>query len=172
MNKRQPWHLPPGTPYGDCGREAGMDSSVTKAALDADSRRARKLARSAAVLAWSSGLGFGLPGVYAIEHLVRHGDIATFLGYPTYGHGVFENKLGIRTTVPLLFAFVLVCAAECHAGRLLWRRERAGGTLALALLPVETVFWVGFSLPYGPVAAAARTALVLRYLRVSGGGTR
>ncbi|ANZ23836.1 hypothetical protein A4U64_03310 [Rhodococcus sp. WB1] len=123
------------------------------------------LARSAAVLAWSSGLGFGLPGLYAIAHLVRHGEIATFLGYPTYGHGVFENRCGIRTTVPLLSAFVVVCAAECGAGALLWHQRRAGAALALVLLPAETVFWVGFSLPYGPVAAAARTALVLRYRR-------
>jgi hypothetical protein len=127
--------------------------------------RTKKLARSAAVLAWSSGVGFGLPGLYAIEHLVRHGDIATFLGYPTYGHGVFENKLGIRTTVPLLSMFVAVCAAECAAGSLLWNRRPAGAALALGLLPLESVFWVGFSLPYGPVAAAARTALVLEYMR-------
>lgn len=119
------------------------------------------LSRSAGVLAWSTGVGFGLPGIYAIEHVVRHGDIATFMGYPTYGHGVFESKFGIRTTVPLLCAFVVVCAAECGTGSLLWKRQRSGGALALALLPVETVFWVGFSLPYGPVAAVARTALVL-----------
>ncbi len=98
-------------------------------------------------------------------HLVRHGEIATFLGYPTYGHGVFENRCGIRTTVPLLSAFAVVCAAECGAGALLWHQRRAGAALALVLLPAETVFWVGFSLPYGPVAAAARTALVLRYRR-------
>ncbi|MGW3483890.1 hypothetical protein [Rhodococcus indonesiensis] len=123
------------------------------------------LARSAAVLAWSSGIGFGLPGLYAIVHLARHGEIATFLGYPTYGHGVFEDRWGISTTVPLLSAFVGVCVAECGAGALLWRQRRAGAALALVLLPVETVFWVGFSLPYGPVAAAARTVLVLRHRR-------
>lgn len=132
-----------------------------KAAPEAKTVHGKRAARAAAVLAWTSGIGFGLPGLYAIEHLVRHGDIATFMGYPTYGHGVFERQFGIRTTVPLLSAFVVVCAAECRSGSLLWRRQRAGGTLAVALLPVETVFWVGFSLPYGPVAAAARTALVL-----------
>ncbi len=117
--------------------------------------------RAAAVLAWVSGLGFGLPGVYAIAHVVRYGEIARFMGYPTYGEGVFERSLGVRTTVPLLSSFVIVCAAECCAGWLLWNRRRSGGALALGLLPVETVFWVGFSLPFGPLAGAARTALVV-----------
>lgn len=119
------------------------------------------VARSAAAMAWVSGLGFGLPGVYAIWHVVQHGEIARVLGYPTYGEGIFEQRFGIRTSVPLLAAFVLVCAAECRAGWLLWRGRRSGAVLALALLPIETVFWVGFSLPYGPILGATRTALAL-----------
>lgn len=128
---------------------------------DDGSRQGRVLTRSASVLAWASGVGFGAPGIYAIWHLARHGDIARFMGYPTYGEGVFDRKFGVRTTVPLLSAFALACAAECRAGWLLWNRQRSGGILALALLPVESVFWIGFSLPLGPVAGAARTALVL-----------
>jgi hypothetical protein len=43
--------------------------------------------RAAALLAWASGLGFGLPGIYAIWHLLNRGGIATVMGYPTYGEG-------------------------------------------------------------------------------------
>ena len=50
---------------------------------------------------------------------------------------------------------------QCVAGWLLWGGHRAGAILALVLLPFELVFWVGFSLPYGPVLAAGRTALIL-----------
>lgn len=116
--------------------------------------------RAAAVLAWVSGLGFGLPGVYAIWHLTSRGTIATFLGFPTYGEGTFE-RFGIRTSVPLLIGFVLVCAVECVVGWLLWGGHRAGSILALVMLPFELVFWVGFSLPFGPVLATARTALIV-----------
>lgn len=91
-----------------------LPTAFRRAAPDAAQPRSTRPARTAAVLAWSSGVGFGLPGLYAVEHLVRHGDIATFMGYPTYGHGVFQTKYGIRTTVPLLAAFVAVCAAECY----------------------------------------------------------
>jgi hypothetical protein len=57
--------------------------------------------------------------------------------------------------------FLLVCVAEVVAGWLLWRRRRGGGVLALALMPLELAFWVGFALPLGPPAGLARIALIL-----------
>lgn len=116
--------------------------------------------KTASVLAWVTGLGFGLPGVYGIAHLARHGTVAKFMGFPTYGEGPFE-RAGIESTVPLMSAFVGVCAAECVAGGLLWRGRRLGARLSLALLPVEAAFWIGFALPIPPVFAAVRTASVL-----------
>ena len=118
------------------------------------------MTKAAALLAWLIGLGFGLPGVYAIWHLADRGNVWVFLGFPTYGDGPFEDA-GIHTTVPLLVAFVLVCVAELVVGWLLWRHQRRGGLLALALLPLELPFWIGFALPLGPVAGLARTVLVL-----------
>ena len=114
--------------------------------------------KAASVMCWVTGLGFGLPGVYGIAHFARTGTIARFMGFPAYGEGPFE-RLGIRTSVPLLSAFVGVCAAECVAGGLLWRNRRSGAVLGLALLPVESVFWIGFALPVG---AAVRIWSVLR----------
>jgi hypothetical protein len=116
--------------------------------------------RAAAVLAWVAGLGFGLPCTYAIWYFADRGDVWTFLGFPTYGGGPFED-IGIETTVPLLAVFLLVCVAEVAAGWLLWQHRRAGAVLALALLPAEFAFWIGFALPLGPVLGLARTVLVL-----------
>jgi hypothetical protein len=118
------------------------------------------MTKAAAILAWFTGLSFGLPGAYAIWYLANRGSVWTFLGFPTYGDGPFED-VGIDTTVLLLVAFLLVCLAELLAGWLLWRHRRSGGLLALALLPFEFAFWVGFALPLGPVAGLARTVLVL-----------
>ena len=118
------------------------------------------MTKGAALLAWALGLGFGLPCGYAIRYFAEHGRIWTFLGYPTYGEGPFE-KVGIKTSVPLLVAFLLVCGAELVVGWMLWRNRRAGRVLALALLPIELMFWVGFLLPFGPLLGLARTALVL-----------
>ncbi len=116
--------------------------------------------RAAAVLTWAAGLGFGLPCIYAIRYFVDHGQVWTFLGFPTYGSGPFED-LGIHTTVPLLIAFLVVCAAELVTGWLLWQRRRVGAVLALGLLPLEFAFWLGFALPFGPVTGLARAVLVL-----------
>ena len=117
--------------------------------------------KTAAIMCWVTGVGFGLPGAYGIAHLKRTGTIARVMGFPAYGEGPFE-RAGIRTSVPLLSAFVSVCAAECVAGGLLWRNRRSGALLSLALLPVESVFWIGFALPFPPVGAAVRIAPIVR----------
>ena len=118
------------------------------------------MTKLAAVLSWFLGLSFGLPCVYAVWYLADRGSVWTFLGFPTYGQGPFED-VGLETTVPLLVAFLVVCAAELVVGWLLRRQRRAGGVLALALLPLEFAFWIGFALPLGPPVGLARTVLVV-----------
>jgi hypothetical protein len=116
--------------------------------------------KAAALLSWASGLGFGLPGVYAIWHFVINGSVGMVFGFPAYGMGTFE-KVGVTTSVPLLILFLLVCIAECVAGWLMWGSRRSGAILALAILPLEVVFWIGCSLPFGPPLALVRTILIL-----------
>ncbi len=106
------------------------------------------------------GLGFGLPGIFGVVHLARTGEVWTFMGFPTYGDGPFE-RIGVRSTVPLVAAFVLVCLAEIVVGVLLWTDAPHARAYSYALLPVETAFWIGFALPFGPPLGIARTVLVL-----------
>lgn len=118
------------------------------------------MSRTAGVLSWVLGVGFGLPGIYGAYHLATRQEQGTFLGFPTYGGGAFE-RIGIRTTVPLLSAFVVVCGAEVVVGILLWRRRRAGAVSSLMLLPLEFVFWIGFALPFGPALGIPRSVLAV-----------
>lgn len=106
------------------------------------------------------GLGFGLPCAVGIRHLARTGEVWTFLGFPTYGHGPFE-RVGLPTSIPLMAGFLAVCAAEVVVGVLLWWGAPHAATLAYALLPFEAVFWLGFALPFGPPLGLARTVLLL-----------
>ena len=122
--------------------------------------------RAAAVSSLVLGLGFGLPGVYGALYYARHGEVWIFLGFPTYGGGPFE-RWGLPTGVGLLLGFVAVCAAEVVVGILFWSDTTSAPWLALALLPVEFVFWIGFALPFGPLLGLARTVLVIAIL-VSG----
>ena len=119
--------------------------------------------RAAAICSLVLGLGFGLPGAYGTWHFARHGEVWKLLGFPTYGDGPFE-RWGLPISVTLLLGFMTVCAAEVVVGVLLWRDATAAPWLALALLPVELVFWIGFALPFGPLLGLARTALVVAVL--------
>ena len=119
--------------------------------------------RAAAVCSLVLGLGFGLPGAYGAWYYARHGEVWTFLGFPTYGEGPFE-RWGVPTSVGLLLGYEAVCACEVVVGVLLWRDATTAPWLALALLPVEMVFWIGFALPFGPLLGLARTALVVAVL--------
>lgn len=118
------------------------------------------MTRAAAVCSVLLGLGFGLPAVYGAWYLARHDRVWEFLGFPTYGEGPFEHH-GVTTTVPLILCFAAVCAAEVAVGVVLWGGVSAGPWLALALLPFELIFWVGFALPFGPVLGLVRTVLVV-----------
>lgn len=121
------------------------------------------MTRAAAVCSIVVGLGFGLPGAYGAWYYARHGEVWTFLGFPTYGDGPFE-RWGLPTSVALLLGFVAVCAAAVMVGVLLWRDAMIAPWLALALLPIELVFWIGFALPFGPLLGLARSALVVAVL--------
>jgi hypothetical protein len=118
------------------------------------------LVRVAAVLHWFVAVGFGVFCVPAIRNLLSGRDIPIVMGFPAYGRGPFE-RAGLPTTVPLLAAFLLVCVLEAVAGTLLWGGYRAGGVLALVLLPLGGVFWWGFALPIPPIFAITWTVLIL-----------
>ena len=118
------------------------------------------MTRAAALCSVLLGLGFGLPGAYGTWHYAREHGVWQFLGFPTYGDGPFE-RWGLPTSTGLLAVFVLVCAAEVVVGVMLWSGSTLALWLALALLPLELAFWIGFALPFGFVLGLARTVLVV-----------
>ncbi len=118
------------------------------------------MTQAAAILAWFTGLGFGLPAVFGLRYFAQHDEVWTFMGFPTYGGGPFE-RWGISTSIPLLAGFILVCAAEIVVGAVLWSGQPIGLWLALALVPFELVYWIGFALPFGLILGAIRTVLVI-----------
>lgn len=116
--------------------------------------------RIAAVLLCLQGLGFGLPCYVAVRSLAAGRGPAIFMGFPTYGHGPFEQH-GVHSSVLLVLFFAAVCALEVAAGIGLWGGQTSGAILALALLVPGAVFWWGFDLPYAWLLAGASTALIL-----------
>ena len=113
----------------------------------------------ASICLWFSGLGFGLPCIYGIWYFLKYDSIATFMGFPTYGHGPFE-KFGINTSVPLLTGFLLVCTLECICGWGVWNGDKGSAVLSLAIIPLELFFYIGFALPFGPLVMVIRIILL------------
>lgn len=116
--------------------------------------------RSAAALAAAAGLGFGIPGIYGLNHFARTGDVWMLAGFPTYGEGPFE-RIGLDTSTPLLAGFVVVCVAEAGLAAALWRRAPSSTILSHSLFPFELAYWWGFALPFGFLFGISRTALLL-----------
>ncbi|MDH4365095.1 MAG: hypothetical protein OEY70_13555 [Acidimicrobiia bacterium] len=106
-----------------------------------------------------AGLGFGVPCAWGIVHLARTGEAWTFLGCPTYGGGLFD-RAGIETTVPLLLGFLVVCVIEVALAVMIWTGQAVAKTVGYVMLPIELMFWLGFSLPAGPPLGVARTILL------------
>jgi hypothetical protein len=105
------------------------------------------------------GLGFGLPCVFGIRHFDQTGQVWTFIAFPAYGDGPFE-QIGLPTSTALLVGFLLVCMAEVALAVLLWTDAPHAAAVSYTLLPFELVFWVGFALPFGPLLGTVRTMLV------------
>ena len=116
--------------------------------------------RAAAALLGLTGLGFGLPAIACIRDLAAGRGIPMVFGFPAYGRGPFEQS-GIETTIPLVAVFLIVCGLELVAAMLLWNGRVAGAWLSFALIPAGAVFWYGFALPFPPLFATVRTALLL-----------
>jgi hypothetical protein len=116
--------------------------------------------RGAAVLFAFTGLGFGLPCINGIRSLAAGRGVPLLFGFPAYGHGTFERH-GVPSTVPMLLAFMIVCALEVVAASLLWQGRASGAVLGLILLPPGALFWIGFDLPIPPILAVVRTVLLV-----------
>jgi len=115
--------------------------------------------RIAAALFVFDGIGFGVFAVPAIFRLVQHRPIPIVFGFPAYGGGPFE-RIGLKSTVPLLAAFLIVDILEVVAGVLVWNGSKAGAFLGFVLIPCGAFFWWGFALPIPPIFAAVRSILI------------
>jgi hypothetical protein len=119
-------------------------------------------ARIAAVLlTWVYAAGFGISTIPVAVYLAQRGTLPTFFGlFEMYG-GPWSSRFSHRTFVWLLIAFLIVAVAVAGAAWLVWKGSRIGGILALLLLPVEAVFWIGFALPIPWVLGALRAVLLV-----------
>ena len=118
-------------------------------------------ARVAAVVTWVHAAGFGLSTIPVAAFLLRRGRLPVFLGlFESYG-GPWSARVSQTSFVVLLMTFLAVNVVAALAAWLLWGGSKDGAVIALALLPVEAVFWIGFALPIPWLLGAARVVLIV-----------
>jgi len=117
-------------------------------------------ARTAAIVTWVYALGFGLPTIPVAVHVMRTGQLPSFVGmFDMYG-GPWSANVSDSTFVALLLLFGAVTLVVVCSAWLLWQRRRSGAVLNLAVLPVEATFWIGFALPLPWLTGLARMVLI------------
>ena len=117
-------------------------------------------ARIAAILTWVYCAGFGLSAIPVAMVFLRRGRLPVFAGlFEAYG-GPWSARLQQRTFIGLLMVFLVVTLVAAWAAWLVWNGSKAGAVLALVLLPVEAVFWVGFALPIPWLIGVARVVYI------------
>jgi hypothetical protein len=117
-------------------------------------------ARWAAIVCWGYAAAFGLPAVPVAMYLVREGRLPWFGDlFPMYG-GPWSDRLTPTEFAGTAVAFLALTVVVAGGARRLWDGHRGGAVLVLATLPVEAVFWFGYALPFPPLLAFLRVALV------------
>ena len=105
------------------------------------------VARGAAVVCWVYAAGFGLPALPIAAYVLRERELP-WLGdlFPMYG-GPWWDLLSPEAFAATLVGYAAVTAAVAWGGWLMWRGRRSGAVLAVAMIPIEAVFWYGYALP-------------------------
>jgi hypothetical protein len=116
--------------------------------------------QASAVLIWLVAAGFGIPAPFVATYYLRERTPPIFMGlFPMYGGGSLD-RFSPEVFAIFLGLFTALSALEAYAGWLLWNGEPLGAWMTLVLLPFEVVFWIGFVVPFPPVIAVVRLALL------------
>ena len=116
--------------------------------------------QASSALSWLVAAGFGIPAPFVASYFLRERTLPTFMGlFPMYGGGLFD-RFSPEVCAVLLGLFTALSAIEAYAGWLLWNGEPLGAGMTLVLLPIEIAFWIGFAVPFPPLIAVARLALL------------
>jgi hypothetical protein len=103
------------------------------------------------------GLGTAASEVPSIAYMAQNRAFPVVFGIPLMGSW-FAERLGFDFTIRAAGVFTVVSALEVLAGYWLWKSDKRGGKLALALLPFTVFFWILFEIPAGIILGPARLA--------------
>jgi hypothetical protein len=126
-----------------------------------EARAPTRSARSAAVVTWVYVAAFGAPTIPIAAYVTQNGRLPSFLDVFTMYGGPWAVPFEEGRILLLLTGFLVVTSTAAWAAWRVWNGSRAGGVLALALLPAEAAFWYGFALPLPWLLGLARAVLLV-----------
>jgi hypothetical protein len=114
-----------------------------------------------AALSFVGDAGFGIAMPLALAYRARTGQLPmTPWGFRAFEGGPFD-RLDPATFAALGWVLVGVCAADALAGVWLWRGERRGARLGLAMTPPALALATGYPLPLLLIPIPIRVAIVV-----------
>lgn len=109
-------------------------------------------------------LGVAWPlNIPILLHILRTGELPVLpVGGIRLMGGGFIEAMGMKVMVASILLNGLTSALDVLAGYWLWKSDRRGGILGLALTPVFMIFAIGWLVPLMLVIGPLRAGLILR----------
>lgn len=122
--------------------------------------RASASSKVAAILFLVNGVYWTIAAPYYAVRIRRLGRLPVS-GRIELFSGPINSRFGHEGVILTLLPFGMLGLLEVLAGYWLARSRREGDLLALALLPLSLVFWIGLGLPIWVIGGPLRASLVV-----------
>ena len=129
---------------------------------------------AASILCYIMGVGWSIGAPRTISYMIRNRALRVIdspFGQFRGMSGPFE-ALGMDAMILLAILFSTINLLYILAGHWLWKSRRKGSMLAISLLALSVVFWLGFALPFGLLVGPLLAGLLaVGWKSLRGGGS-
>jgi hypothetical protein len=135
-------------------------ATVKQATIPASRQRSSATTLAAILYCWF-GLTFLASIVLIAVYTLRNGRLPVVFGIDMMA-GPFSERFGVYGAIKAALPWAVVNVLEMLAGYWIWKSRKRGGVLALVLLPLGAIFWIGYALPVMVLIGPLRVLLVAK----------
>jgi hypothetical protein len=125
------------------------------------SRQRSSATTLAAILYCWFGPAFLVSSMLIAVYTLRNGRLPVVFGIDMMA-GPFSERFGVYRAIIAALPWAVVNVLEMLAGYWIWKSRKRGGALALVLLPLGAIFWIGYALPVMVLIGPLRVLLVAK----------
>jgi hypothetical protein len=138
--------------------------TLNNAAISVNQRRSGAITLAAVLYGWF-GFAFIVSSVLIGVYALQNGRLPVLFGIDMLA-GPISHRYGVNATIATTIPWGIVNVLEMLVGRWLWQSRKRGGKLALVLLPLGAIFWIGYALPIMALIGPLRVLLIAKVWRV------